>query len=243
MKVYCKQGIFKYILLELCVVFSICIFISLALTPTASATLYYVNPGESIQVAVDNATDGDTITVRDGTYIENINVNKRLTIKSENGSENCIIQGADPGNSVFEVTANYVTIIGFTVKGTTAAYTAGIWLKNANHCEIDNNIASENSNGIVLDSSKKNRVHNSTADSNHYHGIELRSASENTVEYNTVSNNGENASNNVKYNGIMLNASDNNEILNNVAYYNNCPCRQVGLANPQIVQSFHHTSA
>ncbi len=43
-----------------------------------------------IQWAVDNATDGDTIIVRDGIYSESINANKQ-SIKSENGSENCII--------------------------------------------------------------------------------------------------------------------------------------------------------
>jgi len=47
-----------------------------------------------IQWAVDNATDGDSIIVRDivrdEIYSESINTNKQ-SIKSENGSENCII--------------------------------------------------------------------------------------------------------------------------------------------------------
>jgi parallel beta-helix repeat protein len=152
--------------------------------------IYVPDDYAKIQYAVDNAGAGDTIIVRDGTYIENINVDKRLTIKSENGSENCIIQAADPGNSVFEVTADHVNISGFTAKGTTAAYTAGIYLNNGNHCYIANNVASKNRNGIVLDSSTNNRVHDNNADSNDYHGIGLRSASENTIEYNIASNNG-----------------------------------------------------
>jgi len=43
----------------------------------ASATTYYV-PDEfaKIQWAVDNASAGDTIIVRDGTYIENVNDTK-----------------------------------------------------------------------------------------------------------------------------------------------------------------------
>nr|QNO56397.1 hypothetical protein EIIOIEJP_00004 [Methanosarcinales archaeon ANME-1 ERB7] len=162
MKVYCKQGIFKYILLELCVVFSICIFISLALTPTASATLYYVNLGESIQVAVDNATDGDTIIVRDGSYTENIDVDKRLTIRSENGY--ATVQAANTRDSIFEVTADYVNISGFTVKNSFSC--AGISLKDRNHCNISNNKVSNNSCGISLENSSNNFIMNNIASNN-----------------------------------------------------------------------------
>jgi nitrous oxidase accessory protein NosD len=64
-----KQWAFT--LVGLCVIFCF----SKALTAPASAVQYYVNHGESIQAAVDNASDG--------TYTENIDVNKRLTIRSD----------------------------------------------------------------------------------------------------------------------------------------------------------------
>jgi VCBS repeat-containing protein len=45
------------------------------------------NPSNTpIQHAVDNATAGDTICVKDGTYTENVDVYKQLTIKSESGA-------------------------------------------------------------------------------------------------------------------------------------------------------------
>jgi len=44
-----------------------------------------------IQHAINNATAGNTICVKDGTYSENVDVNKRLTIRSENGTANCIV--------------------------------------------------------------------------------------------------------------------------------------------------------
>lgn len=45
----------------------------------------------SIQKAIDDACNGDTILVHDGTYIENINlVYKNLVIKSENGAMHTI---------------------------------------------------------------------------------------------------------------------------------------------------------
>ncbi|MCK4614869.1 MAG: DUF1565 domain-containing protein, partial [Thermoplasmata archaeon] len=45
-----------------------------------------LNPYATIGKAISEAADGDTISVNPGTYTENLNVNKRLTIKSTSGS-------------------------------------------------------------------------------------------------------------------------------------------------------------
>ncbi|MFZ2071412.1 MAG: hypothetical protein WAV32_07450, partial [Halobacteriota archaeon] len=102
----------------------------------SSATIYVPDNYTTIQAAVDAASPGDTIIVIDGTYIENVDVSKRLTIKSENGAEKTIVQAANPDDHVFEVTADYVNISGFTVKGTaeTAFTCAGINIRNADYC-------------------------------------------------------------------------------------------------------------
>ena len=95
----------------------------------ASADTIYVNPGESIQTAVNAANSGDTIIVRGGTYTENINVYKRLIIFSENGATSTIVQAAIPDDHVFEITANHVNLSGFTIENAAAGdYTSGIYL-------------------------------------------------------------------------------------------------------------------
>ena len=108
------------------VLFAILVVVSVG---CASATTIYVpDDYAKIQWAVDNATAGDTIIVRDGTYTENVDVNKTLTIRSENGSANCVVNALASTNHIFHVTEDYVNISGFTIKGTSAHQTAGIKL-------------------------------------------------------------------------------------------------------------------
>ena len=180
--------------------------------PALDATSVTVTPGScvpddytTIQAAVDNATAGDTIIVRDGNYNENVNVNKRLTIRSENGSANCIVTAATSSDHVFEVTADYVNITGFTVKGATSYKKAGIYLDGAEHCYISDLKASNNDYGIYLDHSRYNNLTKNTA-SNNYDGIYLLWSSNNNLTNNTASNN---------YDGICLCASSSNNLTGN----------------------------
>jgi len=56
---------------------------------TASSSTLYVPDGyPTIQAAVDNATPGDTIVIRNGTYLENVVVNKSLTVVDNSGANN-----------------------------------------------------------------------------------------------------------------------------------------------------------
>jgi len=178
-----------------------------------SATVIYVPDNYStIQAAIDAAIDGDMIIVRDGIYTENINVNKLLTIISENGSKNCIIQYSNPDSPVFKVTADYVNISGFTVKG--AGYIAnatGILLRYVNYCNISNNIIQHNYHGILLTSSDNNIVANNNVSDNAY-GICLGSSNDNIIRNNLCSD---------IYFGIDLTGSSNNKLVNNTIKNNN----------------------
>jgi len=90
---------------------------------------------ETIQAAIDaiNTTHGDTITVDPGTYNENVDVTKSLTIKSTSGNPADTIVHAANSYEVFEVTADYVNISGFTVTGVYYD-TVGIYLNGVTHC-------------------------------------------------------------------------------------------------------------
>ncbi len=198
---------YRYILAGVCIALFFVVF-----TAVASATIYVPDDYAKIQWAVDNASVWDTIIVRDGTYTENVDVNKRLTIQSENGSDSTIVQDANPDDHVFEVTANYVNISGFTVTGAIGDWTAGIYLYDANHCNIsNNNVWSNNGYGIWLYVSSNNNITNNKCLNNHG-GILFSSSSNNNLENNNCSNN--------DY-GICLAWSGNNRIENNKCNSNN----------------------
>jgi parallel beta-helix repeat protein len=166
--------------------------------------------GTPIQHAINNAFGGCTIIVKDGTYNENVDVSKQLTIKSENGSELTIVQ-AKNDDHVFKITADYVTISGFKVRNATGKRLAGIYLKRADHCTIMNNNISDNWDGIHLRYSNNNTISRNIASNNQDDGVHLWHSSHNNVSNNTANSNND-------Y-GIYLVSSNDNTIYNN--YFNN----------------------
>jgi len=160
-----------------------------------------------IQWAVDNASAGDTIIVRDGIYYESVTVSKQLTIKSENGSENCIVNGT--GSDVFTLIADGIRIEGFTITG--GRY--GICIRSNNNTIINNNISSNNYDGILLDFSNNNSISNNNI-SNNAVGINLWDSNNNSISNNNICSN--------RWDGIFLYSSNNNITSNNIISNNGC---------------------
>ena len=139
--------------------------------------------GTPIQAAVDIAAEGDTICVKEGTYTENVDVNKRLSLEGEGV---VTVNAASAGKHVFNVTADYVNISGFSVAGATADWKAGIHLIGASNCNISCNNCTNNRNGIYLKSSSNSTLTSNTASSNDW-GIYLSSSGNNSHSNNTMS--------------------------------------------------------
>ena len=194
---------------------------------TEAKTIYVPDDHVRIQWAVDNATTGDMIIVRDGIYIENVDVKKNLTIMSENGPESTIVEAANESAPVFEVTGDYVTIKGFTVRwavwgiigiyltGSNHCITSnkiiggvtGISFTGSNHCIISNNNVTRNQHGIYSDNSNGNTLTNNDVYENQWQGIYLYKSNNNRIINNNVELNGAD--------GIYLNKSRDNMITNN----------------------------
>ena len=185
--------------------------------------VHNLNTGEGfffIQDAIDDpdTLDGHVIEVEDGLYRENVKVSKSLTIRSENGSANCVIEAASRCENTILVTVDCVSISGFTVKGATF-HTAGICgicgiCLNAGYCNVSNNNCSNNNIGIFLDGSD-NHVSNNNCLNNWDGGICLYESSNNSISNNNCLNN---------WDGIRLDDSSNNSISSN-----NCSNRWNGI--------------
>ena len=76
-------------------------------------------PYTSIQAAITAATNGDTVLVHDGTYVENINFSgKAITVRSANGAAGTIINGNAIGSVVTfnSGEGSGSTLDGFTIR-------------------------------------------------------------------------------------------------------------------------------
>ena len=123
----------------------------------------------TIQAAVNAASPGATINVDPGTYIEQVTINKQLTLRgteagvdarsSQRASNNreTIVTGVNSGGVIsrsFHVGANDVVLDGFTVQGETSQSTsvgAGIVIApGVSGTKILNNIVQNNVAGLYL---------------------------------------------------------------------------------------------
>lgn len=194
-------------------------------TNVAGAATWTVHPTAAadyttIQAAIAAATtvDGDSIEVWNSTYTENVVVNKRLTIYSRDGVDVTIVDGGN-SDSCFDVATDWVNITGFTTTNADA-YDAGIYLTNADHCNISgNNVSYNNDYGIrvygMSTGGDYNTITGNTVKHNGGHGIQIYYGEYNIVTGNTLRNN-----DGASKGGVYLTQSNYNTISDNIASYN-----------------------
>jgi len=158
----------KIMLSKALVLAVICLFILAGAVPSISSnvvsslsagnTLYVGGSGSgnysTIQSAIDNASSGDMVFVYNGTYYENVNVNKHVNLMGEEKS-NTIIDGKG-GNYTIQILVNDVYITNFSITNATDLFWPDPWemgalrIYQSKNITIKNNLFSNNFIGICL---------------------------------------------------------------------------------------------
>jgi len=174
-------------------------------------TIIVPNDFSTIQAAVDNASDGDEILVKNGTYRGNLIIDKAISLRGENNNST-VIQGS--GNATILVRHDDVDITGFNIQGSLEmlVYDYGVHLLSVKNCNIfdnrvenaytgvwlfdsssnnvfENKIADSWSEGIYLDASCNNVVAKNSIVGNNYWGIRIKNAHNNTIYHNNFMDN------------------------------------------------------
>ncbi len=198
-----------------------------AVAPPEPGVLYVddVDDGEggnfsTIQEAVDYAVSGDTILVYPGTYTENVDVFRELTIQSVSGNPEDTVLNPSGSDNAFDVSANNVTISGFKINFPMATYgKAAVSISSRNNTILNNVISITytgswyNTYGIYLtgSSARDNTILGNTITGSNYgnvYGIYLNRASPNNrILGNTITE--------CNY-GLQLHYSEGNELRNNI---------------------------
>lgn len=174
----------------------------------SSGNILYVGgtgPGNysTIQDAIDNASDGDTVFVYDDSspYYENIWINKGINLVGEN-RETTIIDGSRGDYVVAFFDTDWVNISGFTINN---GYW-GIYLEWCNFNTISGNNILDNVYGLFLHHSHCNTITGNYIISNSGYGISIYQLCNKTI----ISNNNNTLHPYSSYENIIYNNYFNN---------------------------------
>lgn len=166
----------------------------------------------TIQEAINAASDGDTVFARNGTYYENVVVNKSISLLGEN-RENTVIASGGVG-TVIQVDSDNVTIGGFEIRNCSMTWGDwGITLNYSSKSVINGNIVKAvyaicvegGSNNIIKDNNVVGYDGSCV-----FHGLQLINSSSNIVSNNNLSSDCHSAL-------TMYNSSNNSISFNHIS--------------------------
>jgi parallel beta-helix repeat protein len=149
-----------------------------------------VNGFSTIQEGINAVTTGGTVRVAAGTYVENVVIDKTLTLIGA-GADTTTIDADGEADFAIELEANGIEVSGFTLTGTSGNVpSAGIAIYQVDGCNIHDNIFTGNRYGMWLSSAEDNIITNNDASHNNQVGFFLAWSNNNTFTGNTADSTG-----------------------------------------------------
>jgi parallel beta-helix repeat protein len=183
-----KRQVMKAILI-LIILLSIILTINVQVSK-ASRTLFVPDEYPTITSAIDHAIQGDTISVRQGFYFENIRINKSIILLGEDNKNTFIIGNIGLSEAtVLTLAASDIKVSGFTIQSTNSTNPTknalGINIQG-NKCTIIDNILRNNYFGIFSACQSSTTITNNTITANIKDGIRFYSGTLNNISYNNI---------------------------------------------------------
>ena len=163
----------------------------------------------TIQEGINAANPGDTVFVFNGTYYENVIIDKTLNLIGEDKNYS-IIDGGGTGDVLY-LSTDYINVTAFTIQNSGFVgypnYDAGIDVRS-NYNTINNNIIRLDClHGMYIITSSNNTIINNNISTNYFGMNIVHSCIDNNISSNTLWNN--------SGMGIRFYNSNNNDIINN----------------------------
>ncbi|MBS3778254.1 MAG: right-handed parallel beta-helix repeat-containing protein, partial [Candidatus Thermoplasmatota archaeon] len=162
------------------------------------------HPFSSINEAISIANDDDQLYIYNGTYHENIVINKGITLYGES-NENTIIKNVGYAHTI-SLNVDDIAIMNLNITNKNAPHTAINIISN-NNMIIKNQISHCENYGIIIFQSMNNYIHKNTISFNGNNGILVEYSSSNIISENNLTSN--------KRDAINIHNSMNDEINNN----------------------------
>ena len=170
------------------------------------------HPYQNIQDGIDNANTGDTVFVFNGTYYENVLVDKSIFLKGEN-KENTIVDASGVGTVIY-ISVDTVNVSGFTIRNSGTGWpNSGIFAYHSDYTTIcDNTIINNGYHGIIMNYSHKDTISDNLITDNYLLGIYLQHTSTSIVSGNHIAGNSWGIDlDEAHYNNIISNTITDNE--------------------------------
>ena len=154
-----------------------------------------VQPGQSIQQAINSAAEGAVICLSTGTFQENIEIKKSLTLRGA-GREQSQIKSKEEGKTVIAVAGDAeirVALAGLTIaeaRGFSYVYGGGIFIEGKTKAEIQDLQISGNLYGLVARDSAQVSLTNSQLSGNEYSGLIVAESARVSLTNSRLSGNG-----------------------------------------------------